>query len=302
MAAVRRWTIAQLEPTGLGKLLLGGASGVVAATLAIGLVLGLFLLRVKVQAGKAFDDWPFRALVAYGTIHAIGIAVGALLVLSLAISLVRFVALRRERLGLEGRVARPRLLGAMRKTLSDVATMRRHRSETRPVGSAWLRDPWFIHVLIFGGFMGLLVATGLDFIVLYLLKTQLQLSVFWPARIIGTIAGLALLVGVVLAIVRRLRRDGPSAASTRPADAWLLFFLLVLALTGFWIEVAVTLAIRAPVNDWVLLIHSVMAMELVLVMGATKLAHAVYRPLAIFFSHLRRDPEVEVPTRRGCAN
>jgi nitrate reductase gamma subunit len=155
--------------------------------------------------------------------------------------------------------------------------------------------------LILGGFAGLLVATTLDLVVLYLLKDSLHLSVFWPARVLGTASGLSLLVGVLLAVVRRLRRDGPSAATTRAADAWLLVLLLVLAVTGFWIEIAVTFALHAPVNDWILLVHSVMAMELVLLMGATKLFHAVGRPLALLFMHMRRDPAVEVVPRRGCS-
>ena len=302
MAAVRRWTIARLEPTGLGKLLLGSATGALWVTLGIAAALGLFLLRIKVASGKAFDGWLFRALVQYGTIHAVGIAVGALLTISLVVSVVRFVLLRRARLSPEVRSDRARLLSATRSTLTDIATMRRHRAETRPVGRGWLRDPWLIHLLILGGFSGLLVATALDFVVLYLMESVFHLSMFWPARVIGTVAGLALLVGVTGAIVRRLRHDGPSANTTCAADAWLLFFLLVLAVTGFWIEVAVTFAIRGPVNDWVLLVHSVMAMELVLLLGATKLAHALYRPLALFFMHLRRDPAAEVVPRPGCAN
>jgi len=110
-----------------------------------------------------------------------------------------------------------------------------------------------------------------------------------------------MLAGVVLAMARRVRRDGPSATTTRVADAWLLILLLLLAVTGFWIEVAVTLSIRGPVNDWILLVHSVMAMELVLLMGATKLFHAVGRPLALLFMHMRRDPAVEVVLRPGCS-
>jgi hypothetical protein len=81
----------------------------------------------------------------------------------------------------------------------------------------------------------------------------------------------------------------------------LLVLLLVLAVTGFWIEIAVTFALHAPVNDWILLVHSVMAMELVLLMGATKLFHALGRPLALLFMHMRRNPAVEVARHRGCS-
>ena len=302
MAAVRSWTIARLEPTGIGQLMLRGTAGALGVTLGIAAALGLFLLRIKVSAGEAFEGWPFRALVAYGTIHAVGIAIGALLTVSLTISVLRFVLLRRARIARINPANRTSLLNALRITLMDIVTMRRHRSEMRPNGLGWLRDPWFIHILILGGFTGLLVATILDFVVLYMLESVFHLSVFWPARVLGTAAGFALLAGVLLAIVRRVRRDGPSAATTQAADAWLLILLLLLALTGFWIEVAVTFAMSGPVNDWVLLIHSVMAMELVLLMGATKLAHALYRPLALLFMHIRRDPAAAIAPRPGCGS
>jgi hypothetical protein len=282
--------------------MLRGSAGALAVTLGIAVVLGVFLLRIKVAAGEAFDSWLFRGLVAYGTIHAVGIAVGALLTVSLTISVARFVMLRRARSRREGHTNRTGLLTAFRSTLMDVMTMRRHRSESRPQGLGWLRDPWFIHLLIVGGFMGLLVATLLDFVVLYVLESVFHSNMFWPARVLGTVAGLAMLTGVLLAVVRRVRRDGPSATTTRAADTWLLSLLLLLAVTGFWIEVAVTLSIRGPVNDWMLLVHSVMAMELVLLVGATKLAHALYRPLALLFMHLRRDPEAESAPRPGCSN
>ena len=304
MAAVRRWTIARLEPTGIGKLMLQGRVGSVLVTLGIAMVLGLFLLRIKVGAeaglNDSFDSWPFRALIAYGTIHAVGIAVGVLLTISLTVSLSRFVMPRRKRLLQKDPATRTSLLAALRSTLVDVATMRRQRSESNPRGLGWLRNPWFIHMLILAGFAGLLLATTLDLVVLYMLKDTLHLSVFWPARVLGTGAGFSLLAGVLLAIVRRLRRDGPSASTTRAADVWLLVLLLVLAVTGFWIEIAVTFALHAPVNDWILLVHSVMAMELVLLLGASKLFHAVGRPLALLFMHMRRDPSVEVARHRGC--
>ncbi len=301
MAAVRRWTIARLEPTGIAKLMLRGAAGSLLVTLGIAVVLGLFLLRIKVGAGEGFDSWPFRALVDYGTLHAAGIAVSLLLTMSLAVSLFRFIRPRRARLRQKDRATRTSLLAALRSTLVDVATMRRQRSASSPKGLGWLRNPWFIHMLILGGFAGLVLATTLDLLFLYLLKDSLHLTVFWPARVLGTGAGFALLAGVLLAIVRRIRRDGPSAVTTRAADAWLLALLLLLAGTGFWIEIAVTFAVRAPVNDWILLMHSVMAMELVLLMGATKLFHAIGRPLALLFMHMRRDPVVEVALRRGCS-
>jgi len=302
MAALRRWTIARLEPTGIGGLLLRNTWGMLLVSAALAAILGVFLLRIKVSAGEAFDGWPFRALVAYGTIHSLGIAVGALLTASLVVSVARFVWARRSRPRTDEAPKLTPWSRAARETLGDLITLRRHRSETRPRGSGWLRDPWFIHILIFGGFMGLLAATLLDFVVLYLMQSVFHLSMFLPARVLGTAAGLAMLAGVILAILRRVRRDGPSATTTRAADAWLLGLLLLLAITGFWLEVAVTFDLAGKLSDWVLLIHSALAMELVLLLGATKLAHAVYRPLALLFMHRRRDPSVELSVRPRCSH
>lgn len=300
MAAVRRFTIARLEPTGMGRLLLKNSVGGLVVTLVLAMALGLFLMRLKVRSGEAFQGWPFSALVAYETVHAVGMGVGLLLAASLAISVGHFVWLRTKRVAQQNLWNPPQVMGALRRTLADVVTLRRHRSEVRPVGRQWLRDPWLIHIMIAGGFMGLFLATLLDFVFLYLLKDSLQLTIFWPARALGTVAGLVFLAGTLLAVVRRFRRDGPSAAVTHPSDGWLLFFLALLAVTGFWIEIVVTFGLHNTVSDWILLVHSIAAMELVLLAGATKLAHVLYRPLALFFMHLRAAPVGAVVPSRGC--
>ena len=149
--------------------------------------------------------------------------------------------------------------------------MRGRGARTRPA----LGDPRLVHLCIVWGFVALAVATALDFA----FKYGLGMTSFLPARVIGTAGGLAMLAGVSVAIVKRARRREKGSSTTRFADGWLLFYLLVLAVTGFWLELVVTLGIQGPVHDGVLLVHAVLAMELVLFVGMTKLAHAAYRPL-----------------------
>jgi nitrate reductase gamma subunit len=66
--------------------------------------------------------------------------------------------------------------------------------------------------------------------------------------------------------------------------------LWITGVTGFVLEVALYLP-SAPVwGYWVFLFHVAVAMELVLLAPFTKLAHAVYRPVALFFVALDRMP------------
>ena len=72
-----------------------------------------------------------------------------------------------------------------------------------PTGMAGrqLFDPGSVHWSIMWGFIGLLVATILDFI----LKNP-STDIWWPSRILGTLAGLFLIYGTTLAIYYRLKR------------------------------------------------------------------------------------------------
>ena len=90
-----------------------------------------------------------------------------------------------------------------------------------------------------------------------------------------------MLYGVSVSIYQRYQGRANHLKHSTLADWWLLVFLFVLAITGFWLDIAVAVPVAARVQDMVLLLHTVMAMELVLLLMLTKLAHAIYRPLSL---------------------
>ena len=69
---------------------------------------------------------------------------------------------------------------------------------------------------------------------------------------------------------------------------WLFLGLLWgIGVTGFVLE----LADYATLSGWVgvvFLVHIALALELILFLPFTKLAHIIYRPLAIWFTEFRR--------------
>jgi hypothetical protein len=161
--------------------------------------------------------------------------------------------------------------------------MNRYKSCDKEEDSFWKNkpsafQPWFVHWSIMWGFIGLLLATVLDFI----LKDPAT-DIWWPSRILGTIAGLLLIYGTSLAITYRLKKVTKAYSETRLADWTFLFFLWIAGITGFWLEISVALNANYFVNHIVLLIHTIISMELVLLFAFSKFAHAAYRPLALFF-------------------
>ena len=128
------------------------------------------------------------------------------------------------------------------------------------------------------GFIGLLVATALDF----LLKDPAT-SIWWPSRVLGTIAGILMVFGTSLAINYRSKKVTKAYSETRLADWVFLWFLWIAGITGFWLELSVAFSANLLINHIIFIIHTIISMELVLLFAFSKFAHAIYRPLALFF-------------------
>jgi nitrate reductase gamma subunit len=108
-------------------------------------------------------------------------------------------------------------------------------------------------------------------------------------RLLGTVAGVLLVYGVTMLIVDRYRGANRSVRTSTTADWMLLGLLWVTGVTGFAIELALYLPDVPSWGYWVFLLHVAVAMELVLLAPFMKLAHAVYRPVALFFVALAKE-------------
>lgn len=283
MASLRRWQIAQLDPTGMGRLWFKVPAFAMLVTLALAGIFGT--LMVSIKGSKVFPQWVFGGTAAYETIHHVGMVVGALLVALLLASFVTLV----QRSGILPLLKGRKPLAALRWLATEIVTMKRHGQCDVPEGSTpeakpAHKDHRVVHLAMMWGFLGLLLASTLDFLFIFFLGFE----VFWPARAIGTVAGLVMLWGVSAAIWRRFADPLAGTRRTNFADAWVLAFLWILAVTGFWLEVVVTLKSRHVVHDWVLVLHAAMAMEFVLLFGMTKMAHVLVRPFLLLKHKLER--------------
>jgi ferredoxin len=284
LEAVRRYTIASMDPTGISRLMYTSTAFLVGFTLALAaLFTGLLLSASGTPARGRFDLFGF---IPFDVIHNLGVAVLAAVGLLAAISIIRLVIHLSKTFGPTGEeMDTPagqgglggRTVAAIRDVLDEMVRQRRFRTCELDAGRpAYLRS-WFVHYCIMWGFIGLVLATVFDF----LFKTPGDLVPLWyPSRLLGTVAGLALVYGISVTISRRLRGNDPTQSRLLSTDWLFLILLFVVGLTGFVLEVAVYVPNLAGIGYWFFLVHVVLAMELLVLFPFSKFAHALYRPLA----------------------
>jgi quinone-modifying oxidoreductase, subunit QmoC len=172
--------------------------------------------------------------------------------------------------------------------LKEVVGQRRYRDcdkeKAEPEGALPVRR-WFVHYSIMGGMVGLGLATVLD----YLIKDpDAHVPVYYPIRLLGIIAGLFLIWGTSVAIVQRLRKKTKYYSHTTLSDWTFLGFLWLIGVTGFVLTFGEYVTFRGVWIDVVFLLHVGLAMELIILLPFTKLAHVFYRPIALWLAEFRK--------------
>jgi len=299
MASARRYAIASYDRTGIARTMTTRPVVAVALTVLLAAVLALFMYSAHGPASGAslaIFDW-----IPSGVIHTLGlvvIGVVALAGLAGAGTMIRAVG-RREGVtwrSLFGSRPALRAVGRAlwaslgRESLGQVVFRAECEADAVSLAVPWYRRRWLVHALVLWGFLGLLTATGLDYglELLGVKATGTAVPIWYPVRLLGTVAGIALVYGSTVLIVDRARAANRSVLHSTTADWLFLALLWVTAVTGFAIEVALYLP-GAPAWGYpVFLLHVAVAMELVLLAPFMKLSHAVYRPVALFFEALAR--------------
>ncbi len=298
MAAARRYAIASYDPTRIARVLY--TRPVIGSLLAV-IVAAFFAVFMYSAHGP--QDGTTLALFEFipeGLIHWTGIAVMGALALSGIVgvaTMARRVA-RSEGVTLRSMLGGGAALGATAKAAwSSVGIeslgQRRYREDCKDDAPAepFYRRRWLIHALTIWGFLGLFAATLMDWglALLGIKETGTAIPIWYPSRLLGTIAGISLMYGVTMFAINRVRQVNRAAAVSQASDWLLLILLWITGATGFFIEVALYLPSAPAWGYWVFLFHVAVAMELILLLPFTKLAHTLYRPVALFFYALAGD-------------
>ncbi len=291
MAAARRFAIASYDVTGLARLMyLWPAIG---TAVALGLAAFFALFMFAARGPQSSESLALFEFIPAELIHHLPLVVMVLVVLAGLAGIVRMTRRTAHRQG-----AGPRMVFGDRAAVARTAraawssigreslaqTRFREDCEAETVVPLYRRR-WLIHALVMWGFLGLLAATALDYglEVIGVKATGTPVPIWYPVRLLGTIAGLMLVYGSSVMVVDRIRRANRSVTRSDASDWTLLVLVWVTGVTGFAIELALYLPGVPAWGYWVFLFHVAVAMELVLLAPFMKLAHVVYRPVALFF-------------------
>jgi ferredoxin len=289
MAAARRYAIAASDPTGVARLLYTSKPFAVVFLLVLTALLAAFLLA---RSGPMEQGAPaLFSYLSFDLIHDLGLASIGVAVLAMFVGVIRmarrmFSAIpnRDPERAAGGKGLIAHLSQAVRDVVKEIAAQKRYRDCQESEAIPWYRHRWFIHSAIMWGFLGLLAATIIDYLLVVAInKVPGQPDAIWyPPRLLGTMAGLALMYGTTVALAGRFAPRDKHSSHSLLSDWLLLGLLFLTGLTGFLVEIAVYLPAGSTLGYLLFLIHVVLGMEVVILLPFTKFAHAVYRPLALF--------------------
>jgi ferredoxin len=298
MAAARRYAIAAFDPTSIARRLYRSKAFTLGLLLVVfAALLGILLAGSPgLPSGRATSETLLR-FVSFESIHWLGVGVMIAVVALVAATLGNMfwmISRAPSPGGLGAPAIRPERfpllagLSAAWVALAEVVGQKRYRDCDAEKAVALPPLPlrrWVVHFAIMAGMVGLAAATALD----YLFKTPgSYVPIYSPIRLLGTIAGVLFMYGITAIIVQRLRKADKYHAQTLLSDWLFLGLLWVIGVSGFILEMADYLSIGRSWVAVVFLVHMALAFELILLLPFTKLAHVVYRPVAIWFTEFRR--------------
>lgn len=217
----------------------------------------------------------FGNFLEHGPVEMIFIGGNILVFFLVAISLTRFW---RDMKKAYGRPDGPSFVASVILALKEVLPHTGFKDCTTT------RYRHFAHLLVFYGFFGAMATAGLAVLDMIVLGHQPPIPFFNPIKILGNLSFLALVIGSLIMIFRRLAEKRENVGSGGYTDWIFLVSLFLVALTGGCVQLCRNLDVP-PVAYAFYGIHMVFVFFLLWYAPYSKFAHLFYRSLAIVFAN-----------------
>ncbi len=298
--ATRRYAIAKSDFTGLGSRLYKHPWLYALLSLLIGAA--VVFASIWVADTAPFGDHEFLMFGKdyYAGIHLVGMALGALVAIIAAVgtyktyrTIAKAPRLWRSNT-LDVDIGIFTKLKAAIKAFVTVVTnemmLQKRYKRDEPV-DPWYISRWFLHLTMVWGFCGLMLATALNWLVKDLIQGEGGKSVdlWYPIRLLGIISGLIFMYGTTITLAFRLIRRDTYYSQAQFSDWLFLFLMWANGASGFLVTILVYIPEESQPAwaHWALVIHVLLAVELLVLAPFTKFAHAVYRPVALWIFEIR---------------
>ncbi|MGE5344777.1 MAG: quinone-interacting membrane-bound oxidoreductase complex subunit QmoC [Acidithiobacillales bacterium] len=268
LQAVRALSVEKLAvPKALGRFV-GRAATTWPLLLAIPILFWLALLAGTGHLTLPAEFHAYEQVVPHALIYGVFFPVAAWVVLASWVSGKRFWAL----LG-SGEKRSGSFLGSLMGVLGEISTHKRFKS----CGAGRSRFP--SHLLLFWGFVGAAVTSGLLIVGIYIQKLPMPLALSHPYKILGNLSAVLLVVGGGWLVASRLGNRTATGNSTA-FDTYFLTVVALVIVTGVLAEVA-RLALPPEFAVAVYITHLGVVLNLFITFPYSKFAHLLYRSLAM---------------------
>ncbi len=141
------------------------------------------------------------------------------------------------------------------------------------------KDRTTAHLMVFYSFIGLFIVTGIFFVVLYGFQIHGPYSQLNPVKWLANVSGVALVIGSALMIKNRMAKTDQVSSYK---DWYLLWLVFGLGASGMLTEMT-RLADVAVLSYPLYFIHLILVFNLFMFLPFSKLAHLVYRTVAMAY-------------------
>jgi quinone-modifying oxidoreductase subunit QmoC len=146
------------------------------------------------------------------------------------------------------------------------------------------------HLLIFYGFLGLVVTTASVGVGIYAFGYLTPWPLWHPVKILGNVSGAAVIIALCVFLWRRIA-DSTRAGKSTYSDWLFLAILLLTTLTGFfcqWLRLADLRVLAYPMY----FVHLLFIFFLLVYIPYSKFAHLVYRTVAMLWTSEMGGPDM----------
>jgi quinone-modifying oxidoreductase subunit QmoC len=280
MMSLRRWLISRYDFTGIARKFFKSRLTEILAIVLVGLLTGVFLVYYGFSGGNINIYDGEGAFLPSQFIHRFDLTVGAILLAFLLTNAVRMWFLVMIQ-GTKFPVPWWLYLKEFYQLPWHFFTQKRY-SECEKKQKHPFFMPWFIHLGLMLGYVIMLVL-----VMVFIEQLQSGPEIKWSVHIFGYIATIGLVAGTVYFIRNRLRKNYVQYKKSHGTDWVFVILLFIIVLTGILQHLFHRTGLLELANI-TYIVHLMCVVPWLLRMPFSKWAHMIYRPLAMYFSEVRR--------------
>jgi len=281
MMSLRRWLISRYDFTGLAGQFFRSRTTEILAIIIVALMTGCFMLYYGFSGGSIHIYDGEGAFLPSQFIHKFDLSVGAILALFLILNAIHMWYLVMIK-GTPFPVSWWYYVKEFYQLPWHFFTQKRY-SECEKKREYSFYMPWLIHLGLMLGYVTMLIL-----VMVFIERLQAGPEIQWQVHIFGYLASIGLITGTVYFIRSRFKKNYIQYKKSHGTDWVFVVLLFIIVVTGITQHIFHRTGLPELANI-TYIIHLMSVVPWLLRMPFSKWAHLIYRPLAMYFSGIRRE-------------